>query len=217
MEIPDFKKLSSSEDGCIYSLDLNRVFIFNGLVYKFGNSSDTLMGERDIDLSEEARALELVKDIPRTQQIVEYNSSKNILITKYVKGYNFDLDSSEFKTGILPYNQEQVDDLFETLYLMSEKGVYFDTFFTNLFYDSEKGFTPIDYGFDDFFEKRINFNNVYNILSLKNIRDRFRFEAPPLDGLNRHLHVDTVEMMEKSFEKYFTGDMQFFDYDLLYN
>ena len=174
------------------------VYTDGDIVYKFGNDY------RGRPLDGEAQALKNVLGIPNTQEFVGYDSKKNILITKFVSGYHFDEKSDEFKTGIVSYSDEQLEQLFDTLVQMKHRGVAFDTYLGNLLYDDKKGFTPIDYSLST--NPDIEFRLIYNILSLERfiIGTEYNHEILPdkiVSGKNQDKHADTLVRMIRALRK----------------
>jgi hypothetical protein len=100
-----------------------------------------------------------VIDIPRTQQIVEYN--KTALVTKFIPRDILDRYFLEKLDNTLPYSTNQICGFFETIHLMNEKNVTFEVYLGNIIYNSQNGFTPIDY--------RTQENNFISFMGLKNL------------------------------------------------
>ena len=171
------------------------VYTDKTLVYKFGDEY------QKTSLSDEAKALERILGIQNTQKIVEFDVKKNIIISKYIPGYHLDETSNEFQTGVVPYTDSQLEQLFDTLVQMKQKGVYFEPHARNLIYDKNNGFTPIDYG--NPIEPTIFFEDLYYILSLNNIpiKTVCPLEVLNKSGLHQDKHEDLLERMIEAFKK----------------
>src|SRR3989344_2024778 len=169
------------------------VYTDGTLVYKF------YKGYHERHPENEVEALRRVKDIPRTQQIIDYDSREQVLVTELANGHLLNEKSEEFKTGILRYTPNQLRDLFDTLVKMQDKGVVFESHARNLFYGEENGFTPIDYHIP--ISAHIDLGALINILTLTGVPVRTSLEgySRPVNGENRQNHPDIRKIVYSSF------------------
>ncbi len=175
------------------------VYTDGSLVYKFYGNYYERHPENEV------QALKRVKNIPRTQQFVDYNDIEKVLTTRLVKGHLLNENSGEFETGILKYTSSQLEDLFDTLIQMQNKGVVFEAHARNLFYDEKNGFTPIDYHIP--VTPRVDLGAILNILTLTGVPVPIKGSeySRPVNGKNRQNYPDIRKIVYDSLKKVDSG------------